>query len=155
MKSLWTVCALVALALPTAVQAQKDKAPKKERNRISREELAQAAERFGVLYDAVRNLRPHFVQANNRGPRTTGIGQTGVSGKTEYGLGGGGSNAVDATPTVYIDGVRSGEIEMLKSINTNAVVEVRYLSPAEAETELGPRNEGGAILVKLAKAEKP
>ena len=153
-KGRYLALAIAALAIPLAAQAQKP--PKKERNRISREELVQAAERATILYDAIRNLRPHFLQANNRGVRTTGIG-SGNNGDSRGAMpvaGSGGSAAMNATPTVYIDGVRSGELDMLKNINTSAVEEVRYLTPTEAENELGPRNEGGALLVKMFK-DKP
>lgn len=131
------------------VHAQK--APKKERNRISREELVQAAERYTILYDAIRNLRPHFLQVNARGVRTTGIGQGAAGPGSMPAAGTGGSYAQDAKATVYVDGTRSGDPEILKNLSTSAVAEVRYLTPTEAENELGPRNEGGAILVKLAK----
>jgi hypothetical protein len=134
---------------PVAAHAQKP--PKKERNRISREELVQAAERYSILYDAIRNLRPHFLQVNARGVRTTGIGQGGTGPGSTPLAGAGGSYAQDAKPTVYVDGTRSGDPDILKNLSTNAVAEVRYLTPTEAENELGPRNEGGAILVKLAK----
>jgi len=146
--------ALASLLLPVVTQAQKP--PKKERNRISRQELEDASERATILYDAIRNLRPHLLPANNRGVRTTGIGQGG-SGDTRNAMpvaGSGGSAAMNAQATVYIDGVRSGELDILKNINTSAVEEVRFLTPTEAENELGPRNEGGAILVKMHK-DKP
>lgn len=133
----------------SVLQAQKP--PKKERNRISREELVQAAERYSILYDAIRNLRPHFLQVNARGVRTTGIGSSGAGAGSIPAAGVGGSYAQDAKATVYVDGTRSGDPDILKNINTSAVAEVRYLTPTEAENELGPRNEGGAILVKLAK----
>ncbi len=146
------VLSLVGLMMVSGVaQAQK---VKKERNRISREELVAAADRASILYDAIRNLRPQFLQANNRGVRTTGIGTGSGAPGAMPAAGSGGSSAQNATATVYVDGVRTGELDMLKTINTSAVGEVRFLTPTEAENELGPRNEGGAILVVMFK-EKP
>jgi hypothetical protein len=142
------------LLLPVAASAQKP--PKKERNRISREELIVAADRYAVLYDAVRNLRPQFLTVNSRGVRTTGIGPSDpLSRNSRPGLGGGGSNAVDAKAIVYLDGVKSGDTDFLKTISTSTVEEVRYYSVNEAESEFGPHHEGGAIAVKLLKGDKP
>ncbi len=151
MKNLRVAFVLTALAIPVGLHAQK--APKKERNRISREELVEAGDRYSVLYDAIRSLRPQFLQVNSRGIRTTGIGQGSSSPGSMPAAGSGGSSALNAQPTVYVDGTRSGDLEFLKGINTNAVQEVRYLTATEAENELGPRNEGGAILVVMYKGK--
>jgi hypothetical protein len=158
MKRALSLLALGVLLVPALATAQASKPPKKERNRISQEELAQSIDRYAVLYDAIRQMRPHFLEANRRGPRSTGISSAATEAQGaapgRMASAGSGSGAVNF-PTVYVDGVRSGELDILKTINTSGVVEVRYYSANEAETEFGPRNEGGVIAVKLVKAEKP
>lgn len=139
-KSTLHVLSLVAVwstLVPGTAEGQK--APKRERNLIARDELVQASDKFADLYQAVRRLRPHFLTVNNRGSRT---------------LGNSGSSNAEALPVVYVDGNKSGEPDFLKGISTRAVAEVRYLSPNEAGMEYGLGHEGGAIVVKLFIKEK-
>ena len=51
------------------------------------------------------------------------------------------------TPTVYLDGVRYGNCEALKTITAMDVGEVRYLDGLDATTRFGAGNRSGAILV--------
>jgi len=51
------------------------------------------------------------------------------------------------TPTVYLDGVRYGNCEALKTIGAMDVGEVRYLDGLDATTRFGSGNRSGAILV--------
>lgn len=111
--------------------AQGQKAPKRERDLIAREELVQASEKFSDLYMAIRSLRPHFL-TSNRGERT--LGNSGSAG---------------AVPVVYVDGRQSGQPDYLKGISAKDVAEVRYLSPNKAGMEYGLGHEGGAIVVKM------
>ena len=64
---------------------------------------------------------------------------------------GSGATGVHNFATVYVDGVRSGELDFLKTINTTGVIEVRFYTVNEAESEFGPRHEGGVIAVRTAK----
>ncbi len=156
--------ALVWLALAGAVTlpaaAQEQKKPKKERNRISREELLEAADKLPDLYAAVRSLRPHFLEANNRGSRATGVGERvastdGVNRNSAGSYGTGGSMGSEAIAVVYLDGRRSGEPDYLKGLATKDIEEVRYLTANEAGMEYGLGHEGGAIVVKMFVEKKP
>jgi hypothetical protein len=141
----------ISIALAPA-PALGQKPPKRERNVIAREELVQAADKFSDLYQAIKSLRPHFLTVNNRGVRTSGIGEGGMSGRQ---AGTGGSNALNAVPVVYIDGRKSGDPSILKSLLTRDVGEVRYLGANDAGMEYGLGHEGGAIVVKTALEPKP
>jgi hypothetical protein len=51
-------------------------------------------------------------------------------------------------PTVWLDRQRLGGIEQLRTIPINIVIEARFLTPPEAQGELGLDNLGGAIVVR-------
>jgi hypothetical protein len=153
-----TVAVGSVLALASIAQAQdKDKKVKRDRNRIAREELVEAAERFPDLYDAIRSLRAHFLAPNNRGVRTTGVGERDASSSSSSGgsYGSGGSNAANAIAVVYIDGRRMSDPNAIKGLRTLEMEEVRYLNPNEAGQEYGLGHEGGAVLIKTYQEKKP
>jgi hypothetical protein len=52
-------------------------------------------------------------------------------------------------PVVYVDGIRKGSPEYLRSIPTNEVSEIRYLSVQDATTRYGMNVEAGVLDVKL------
>lgn len=151
--SLLSLVAVWSTLVPGTAEAQK--APKRERDLIAREELVQASEKFPDLYMAVRSLRPQFLAVNNRGTRTTGVGEgpnpagdpRDPRGARQAGTGG--SSAADALPVVYVDGRKSGEPEFLKGLATKDVAEVRFLNPNKAGMEYGLGHDGGAIVVKM------
>lgn len=151
----WFALGGIVLLASTA-QAQ-DKKIKRERNRISREELVETAERFPDLYDAIRSLRAHFMAPNNRGTRTTGVGERNAGSSSSSGgsYGSGGSNAAGAVAVVYLDGRRSGDPDVIKGLKTLDIEEVRYLTPNEAGQEYGLGHEGGAILIKTWQEKRP
>jgi hypothetical protein len=49
--------------------------------------------------------------------------------------------------SVWLDGVRLGGAEQLRTIPLTMVMEARYLTPSEAQAALGLNNLGGAIVV--------
>jgi hypothetical protein len=143
-----------AVSMPNTTAAQK-----KERDRISREELVQAADKFQDLYTAIRGLRPHFLTVP-RGPRSTDIQPTGNRGSPLPGFSGGqemrGSGGAATPPIIlYIDDAKAGDLDQLKGIPTINVEEVSYMNPSKAGAEFGLGHEGGAILVKRYKGTKP
>jgi hypothetical protein len=84
------------------------------------------AERYYAsnLLDALQALRPHFLAS--RGPDGTRL------------------------PVVYVGGVRIlGGTAELRTIQTDHVSQVRYLSAAEANLRFGVRHTAGAIVVAL------
>jgi hypothetical protein len=121
--------ALVVLA-PAESLAQK-----RQRDRITREEILKSAHSELDLFQVVRSLRPHFL-APPPGVRTLG-----------------GANA-PAPVAVYVEGRRETGIDALRTIMALQVEEVRYLDATQAENEFGPRANGGAVLIKLYRAPK-
>jgi len=78
--------------------------------------------RVANAYEAVTRLRPQFLRRRS----TTGDGQ----------------------PVIYLDGVRQGGAEMLRSIPANVVYEIRYLTATAASAEFGRMHSAGAISVR-------
>jgi hypothetical protein len=113
------------MTLPTQATAQK-----KQRDVITREELMSNTSGDRNLYEVIRQLRPHMLQARP-GVRTLG-----------------GSNQVGLA--VFIDRKRD-DIEVLRTLRPELVEEVRYFDPAKAESEFGFSAGGGAVMVKLYK----
>jgi hypothetical protein len=110
-------------------------AQKRQRDRITREEILKSAHGELDLFQVIRSLRPHFL-APPPGVRTLG-----------------GADA-PAPVSVYVDGRRETGIDALRTMMAHQVDEVRYLDPARSENEFGPRANGGALLVKRYQAPK-
>lgn len=124
------ICSVASLALaPRASLAQK-----RDRDRITREEILNSAHKDADLYQVIRGLRPHFLQ-----------GRTSVRS-----LGG----SASAPIAVYVDRKRETGIDALQSIRPDMVEEVRYLDPSRAESEFGAMASGGAVLVTLYKVPR-
>lgn len=49
---------------------------------------------------------------------------------------------------VYVNGVRMGGIEVLPSISTDVIEEIRYYGASEAQTRFGMNNLQGAIAIR-------
>jgi hypothetical protein len=140
--------ALTAPAPLVAQDAQKQAAPKKERDRIVRDELQQPNMKEKDLYTAIRALRPHFLQPPRGSSSMRSVGaeadQRTVGLRVEL-----------PKAQVMIDGNKAGDLEILKTLQADQVEEVRYMSPNQAGNEFGLGYEGGLIQVKLIKVEKP
>lgn len=119
------ISAAIALA-PSVSQAQK-----KQRDKITRQEILESAQKDADIFQVIRALRPQYFN-----PPTTTRSM-------------GGSNSRGAQLAVYVDGRRETGLDALRLIMANSVDEVRYLEPSKAETELGPSVQGGAIILKL------
>jgi hypothetical protein len=98
---------------------------------LTREEIEQSTVGMLDLFQAVRTLRPHFLES----PR---------------GLQSRGSTASRAT-AVYINRVRQAGVESMRSLSALAVEEVRYLDPTASQNEFGPAASGGAVVILLRK----
>lgn len=137
----------IALTGLLALAPQSAEAQRRDRDLITREELVQSSQKSTDLYQAVRSLRSHFLQGP-RGSRSLNVATPQV-GQTQGSL-----LRPGETPkaVLYINGSRSGDIDMMKNIMTINVEEVRYLNPNAAAMQYGPGHEGGAVLVKLVNA---
>jgi hypothetical protein len=90
---------------------------------LTREEIGEAP--VANVYEAVSRFRPRFLQAHATG------------------------SAHQAYPIVFVDGIRRGTFDVLRSIPVASLEEVRYLTPADATTRYGLDIEGGVLDVKL------
>lgn len=123
------VLAAVVVVAATVAPREAD-AQRRDRDLISHEELAQSSKERADLFQAIRSLRPHFLQGP-RGVRSLGGAQS------------------NTRPIVYLNGTRMGEINMLRDILTRDVQEVRFVPPTEASQLYGPEHGGGVIQVTL------
>ncbi len=97
--------------------------PRRSGNRLSQAEMLESTA-TNVL-QAIEQLRPMWL-------RTRGTDPTGSS---------------QMMPVVYIDGIRAGELEMLRSIQIEEVDRLRYVNPRDATTRWGTGVAGGVIEV--------
>lgn len=132
-------------------------AQKKERDVISRAEIESSPKRGDYIYDVIRSLRPHFLDAP-RGVRRSGIDgassrQPGAASRGA-GMGAGGSEAVELV--VFIDQNHGGGVDVLGNIRAELVEEVRFFDTSKAIAEFGMTlGAGGAIVVKMFKIKPP
>lgn len=129
---------LAACAPPSTVKedAAADGAPGERFRRrsdvISERELA--ATSTPNLYDAIQQLRPRFLQRRGESSITRREGTIVV---------------------VYIDDVRAGSPESLRSVHPSEVLEVRYLDGPSASSRYGLNHGGGAIVVQRKRGGPP
>ena len=105
--------------------------------RPSRHELAQAeiegkATQFANAYDMVRTLRPTMLT-------TRGLTRAAQPRSAMW--------ESNGDIKVYLDGMRYGGVESLRTISAVNVVEVRWLSAVDATVRYGTGNAAGAIVV--------
>lgn len=110
-------------------------AQKRQRDRITREEIMASALQERDLFQVIRSLRPHFLEPP-KGRRSLG------------------GNANNAPVALYVDDKKDLGIESLRTMDPKLVDEVRYLEPSASTSRFGPMVNGGAILVKLYKAPR-
>ncbi|MEP6905188.1 MAG: hypothetical protein ABI875_03845 [Gemmatimonadales bacterium] len=97
---------------------------------ITQQELAAAG--AGNAYDVIRRLRPNFLVS--RGEVSLGNAQ----GASPY-------------PNIYLDGLMYGDINVLKNIDAQQLVEVRMYQSWEAQTKFGLGNNSGVIAITTHK----
>jgi len=94
------------------------------RNVITRAEIESV--NVSTAYEVVQQLRPHFLS-----PR----GQTSIQ------------DPGSSLPVVYVNGVRYGTPDALRSMRSMDVQEMRFLSASDATTRYGTGHVGGVIEV--------
>jgi hypothetical protein len=82
--------------------------------------------RVGDAHEALGRLRPEFLRPRGK-----------PSGDLE-----------GAAPIVYVNGVRQGGPEMLRSVPVDAIREIRYLSGSAAASRFGKYDPAGVIAVE-------
>lgn len=128
-KSLVALAVLAFAALPGNADAQK-----RQRDRITREEIMSSAYKDQDLYQVIRTIRPQFLEPP-KGVRTLG-------------------NSFIYPVVVYVDGKKDTGLDALRLMTASEVDEVRYLEPSRSESEFGPSANGGAIIVKRYKGQR-
>ena len=132
MHSSFKLLALLALAACSSNSASKaaEPAATPAATRASRDVITRAqieATPSQDAYDLVQRLRPEFLR------------ERGVSSITRG----------RALPVVYMDGVRRGGPEMLKTVRSNEIEEIRFISATDATTRWGSEHTAGAIELKM------
>src|SRR5687767_2336792 len=79
-----------------------------------------------TAHDLITTLRPQFL-------RSRGVSSLRATAPT--------------TATVYVDGMRFGEIESLRSLPALQILRVEYINASDATTRFGTDHVGGAILI--------
>ncbi len=115
------------------VEKVEKKKVKRDPNRITAEEISQLPE-VGNAQEVITRLRPRFLQ-------TRGVNQFLTSAPPE--------------PVVYVDEVKRGQIDALRSVPVRTIGEIRYLRGVDATTRWGIGHEAGAILIYTVKPTTP
>jgi hypothetical protein len=102
--------------------------PRTDSRILTYAEIQDAAQQnIGNLYDLISTRRSQWLRSRS------GVPTRGAA--TEY------------TVSVWMDGIRLGGQEQLRLVPLSTIVEVRYLTPSEAQASLGLNNLGGAIAI--------
>ncbi len=129
-------------AEPKAEEKKPEKAPRRprgDRNKLTRVEIDEGAAGMVTARDAVRMLRPQWLQPP--------VGRSGAS--TMGGESGGATDVV-----VYIDDMRQPDLESLITVPIAKVFEIRYLDQNRAIQMRGPGHEKGVIEVTTVDKRK-
>lgn len=104
----------------------------------------------GSVHDLVHALRRRWLNVQQMSIRETPtITAQGKSGARV-------TPARDATLLVYLDGIKIGDIEQLRTLPLAGVTAVRYYRPAEALRRWGSGHEHGAIeVITASEGETP
>lgn len=94
------------------------------RNVITQQEIESV--NVSTAYEVVQQLRPHLLQ---------GRGQTSIQ------------DPGSSMPVVYVNGVRYGSPDVLRSMRSLDLREIRFLSASDATTRYGTGHVGGVIEV--------
>ena len=133
MSRLFTYLAVAVLAAGTAACASSSGATTATRSTRTPDLITKAdidATPSGNAYDLVNRLRPQWL-------RTTGVGSVSGGTATAYGI------------VVFLDNVRMGGLEALRSIDSRSIVSIRYMTAERAASLPGIGRDpiSGAIVV--------
>lgn len=97
-------------------------------NVITFAEVENAPQDAATAYDIVSRLRPMMMR-----PRNQTAGQRG----DEFGV------------IVFVEDVRLGDVEQLRTVMRGTIYEIRYINATDATTRWGTGYSNGVILVRL------
>jgi hypothetical protein len=114
-----------ASASPRYAESSADRRTSGDRNVITRAEILPA---MLSAYDVVQYRRPRWLLGRGTLPSDEGQPEA---------------------PLVYLEGVKYGNLETLRSINALEVAELRFLDARDATTRFGSGHTNGVIVVTL------
>lgn len=114
------------------VQSPAAPTPRGSATLITEEEIATGS--YQTALDIVQNLRPTMLRGRGATTGVTGADASGYEGSV-------------AGVVVYLEEVRLGGIESLRSIPAAGVKEIRFISARDATTRWGTGHPSGAIQV--------
>ncbi len=133
---------LLVLALAcvhSVAEAQSASKPRRDRDVLTVEEFSDAS--VSTVYELVRSKRPRWLSVRGSSTLRTAAGIDNLGQPMLY--------PAEAQIAVYIDDVKHGSQETLRSMSTNTVETIQYLDAASATQRFGTNHEYGAILIRL------
>lgn len=127
---------LVLALLVCASAAEAQKKSRGDRSKITRADLDEAGGTVVNALDAVKLLRPHWLNP-----------PMGRSGTATFGSGLSTGGSVATEPVAYIDDMRQPSVDALRTVRAEVITEMKYLDQNRAIQMLGPGHEAGAIQV--------
>ncbi|MGI9045162.1 MAG: hypothetical protein ACR2GK_13715 [Gemmatimonadaceae bacterium] len=98
----------------------------RNRNVITFDEISMSRSVSTSAFDLIQRLRPEYLRSRG----TSSL-----------------SNITPVTAVVYVDEVRYGQLESLRSLSADQIREVHYINASDATTRFGTDHVGGAILI--------
>lgn len=98
----------------------------RNRNVITFDEISMSRTGSTSAFDLIQRLRPEYLRSRG----TSSL-----------------SNITPVTAVVYVDEVRYGQLESLRSLSADQIREVHYINASDATTRFGTDHVGGAILI--------
>lgn len=98
----------------------------RNRNVITYDEISMSRTGGTSAYDLIQRLRPEYLRSRG----TSSL-----------------SNITPVTAVVYVDEVKYGQLESLRSLSADQIREVHYINASDATTRFGTDHVGGAILI--------
>ncbi len=126
MKKLFAIAAFIVAAGCASVPSQSVQGAPGHRDKLFAAEI-QANRSPGMsAYDLIEHMRPEYLRSRGANSlRTT----------------------TPPTAIVYLDNSKYGDLQSMRTISADMVVQVEYLSAASAQTRFGMDHTGGAILI--------
>ena len=98
----------------------------RDRNILTLEEIRLARTGGSTAWDLISQLRPEYLRSRGRSSLR---------------------DPAPATAVVYVDDIRFGELDSLRTMNADQILRVQYVNAADATTRYGTDHLGGAIII--------
>lgn len=98
----------------------------RNRNVLTAEEIQTSRAPGWTAHELIAQLRPEYLRSRG----VVSLRSTGP-----------------ATAAVYLDGLRFGQLESLRTLSATQILRIEYINAADATTRFGTDHVGGAILI--------